>query len=157
VLPVGAFHSFLIPFTNLQHRTAREARYSIPLSYIPYRAALAFCQRTIPNAGKKVFVSRSVLFRKIKSARVNALPSVALAYTVHLPARLRSDGCSLTAVHLFCFTHSLHPHSQLFNSLSLSCLNLPISFQIKEPDYAHINMKLYFVKLNIHDSSLKVQ
>jgi len=45
----------------------------------------------------------------------NKLPSVALAYTVHLPVRLRSSRCSLTAVHLFCFTHSLHPHSQLFH------------------------------------------
>ena len=45
----------------------------------------------------------------------NKLPSVALAYTVHLPVRLRSSRCSLTAVHLFCFTHSLLPHSQLFH------------------------------------------
>lgn len=28
---------------------------------------------------------------------------------------MRSSGCSLTAVHLFCFTHSLLPHSQLFH------------------------------------------
>jgi hypothetical protein len=66
---VGAFHSFLIPFTNLQHRTARVARYSIPLRYIPYRATLAF-PNAPPNAGKAVFVSRSVLFRKNISARV---------------------------------------------------------------------------------------
>ena len=45
----------------------------------------------------------------------NKLLSVAPAYTVHFPARLRSSRCSLTAVHLFCSTHSLHPHSQLFH------------------------------------------
>jgi len=38
---VGAFHSCLIPFTNLLHRTARVVRYSIPLRCIPYRATLA--------------------------------------------------------------------------------------------------------------------
>lgn len=70
---VGAFHSFLIPFTNLQHRTARVARYSIPLRYIPYRATLAF-PNAPPNAGKAVFVSRSVLFRKNISARVKCTP-----------------------------------------------------------------------------------
>jgi hypothetical protein len=53
VLSVGAFHSFLIPFTHFQHRTAREARYSIPLSCIPYRATLAFCQRTTPTQEKR--------------------------------------------------------------------------------------------------------
>lgn len=48
---------------------------------------------------------------------------ILLAYTVHLPVRLRSSGCSLTAVHLFCFTHSLLPHSQLFQppKLLLRC------------------------------------
>ena len=46
---------------------------------------------------------------------LNELPSVALAYTVHLSVRLRSSGCSLTVVHLFCFTHSLLPHSQLLH------------------------------------------
>lgn len=52
MLPVGAFHSFLIPFTHLQHRTARVARYSIPQGYIPYRTTLAFCHRSIPNHSK---------------------------------------------------------------------------------------------------------
>lgn len=45
----------------------------------------------------------------------NKLPTVALAYTVHFPVRLRSSRCSLTAVHLFRFTPSLPPHSQLFH------------------------------------------
>ena len=53
----------------LQHHTARVARYFIPLRCIPYRATLAF-PNTHPNAGKAVFVSRSVLFRKNISARV---------------------------------------------------------------------------------------
>ncbi|VXD11306.1 hypothetical protein MARINOS108_10492 [Marinoscillum sp. 108] len=59
----------LTSITHFLHRTARVARYSIPQNCIPYRATLAF-PNAHPNAGKAVFVSRSVLFRKNISARV---------------------------------------------------------------------------------------
>ena len=62
------------------------------------------CSSVVPFCSAKTFLQGC-----------NKLPTVALAYTVHFPARLRSSRCSLTAVHLFCFTHSLLPHSQLFH------------------------------------------
>lgn len=110
----AARHTASLQLQAFGHPAARVVRYSIPLRCIPYRATLAF-PNAHPNAGKAVFVSRSVLFRKTYLQGCNKLPSVALAYTVHFPARLRSSRCSLTAVHLFCFTHSLLPHSQLLH------------------------------------------
>ena len=100
----AARHTASLQLQAFGHPAARVVRYSIPLRCIPYRATLAF-PNAHPNAGKAVFVSRSVLFRKTYLQGCNKLPSVALAYTVHFPARLRSSRCSLTAVHLFCFTH----------------------------------------------------
>lgn len=110
---VGAFHSCLIPFTNRLHHTARVARYSIALRYIPYRATLAF-PNAPPNAGKAVFVSRSVLFRKNISARVNALPTVALAYTTHYLSVCAPVGAHFKSFICFVSHIPLNPHSQLF-------------------------------------------
>ncbi len=56
--------TYLSSFTHFQHRTARVARYSIPLRYIPYRATLAFFLPTLnPNAGKDAEHSKSIVER----------------------------------------------------------------------------------------------
>ena len=63
-----------------------------------------WCSSVVPFCSAKTYLQGYI-----------KLPTVALAYNVHLPGVLRSGRCSTPAVHLFCFTHSLHPHSQLFH------------------------------------------
>jgi hypothetical protein len=65
--------SSLSTFTHFQHRTARVFLHSLPLLSSSFSHTLAF-PNAHPNAGKAVFVSRSVLFRKNISARVKCTP-----------------------------------------------------------------------------------
>src|SRR5690606_34137364 len=65
--------SSLSSFTHFQHRTARVFLHSLPLLSSSFSHTLAF-PNAHPNAGKAVFVSRSVLFRKNISARVKCTP-----------------------------------------------------------------------------------
>ena len=101
-----SLRSFLTAITSFRHHTVRVAHYFIPQA--AFHIVLHFlsptqvkrCSSIVPFCSAKTYLQGC-----------NKLPTVALAYSVHLPVGLCSSRCSPPAVYLFCFTH--FPQSSL--------------------------------------------
>jgi hypothetical protein len=120
VPPVGSFRS-LVPH-SLHSPTSCTAQQEKPvIPFLPILIGIhsipcytCFLPTHNPNAGKAVFVNRSIWFHKNISARVNALPSVALAYTIHYLSVCAPVGAHFKSFICFVSHIPLNPHSQLF-------------------------------------------
>ena len=111
MLPVGSLHSFVPHSLHSPTSCTTQQEHSfIPFRCTPIHSVIHLLFPThTPTQVKRCSSIVPFCSAKTYLQGCNKLPTVALAYTVHLPARLRSNGCSLTAVHLFCFTHYSQP------------------------------------------------
>jgi len=131
VPPACSFHYAAL--RSFQHRTARVARYCVPLHCTPYRATLAFSNRTTPTQEKRCSSfalgiascqATTAHFWECLSFNGQKISCVALQVSAMAP----SLSCCL---HLGC-----HPHGSLL-CLLMPLLYTPLSLRSIQPQRIH--------------------